>query len=104
MQEYQQLGSILTEALNPNRNKIGLLGGTFNPVHSGHLKMACIALCEFLLGEVIFLPTGDPPHKQKSVIAPSEQRLDMIKLAIEDYPSFSVSAIETQRVGVSSDE
>ncbi|MBT3319570.1 MAG: nicotinate-nucleotide adenylyltransferase [Clostridia bacterium] len=99
MQEYQQIGSIMTEAQNPNRNKIGLLGGTFNPIHNGHIRMASIALCEFLLGEVIFLPTGDPPHKQNSLIAPSRQRIDMIKLAIEDYPSFSVSAIETQRAG-----
>ena len=99
MQEYQQTGSIMCEARNPNHNKIGLLGGTFNPVHNGHLTMACIALCEFMLGEVIFLPAGDPPHKSGSVIAPSEQRIDMIRLAIEDYRSFSVSAIETQRAG-----
>ncbi len=99
MQEYPQTDFILTQMQNPNRNKIGLLGGTFNPVHNGHITMACIALCEFMLGEVIFLPTGDPPHKTNYFIAPREQRIDMIKLAIEGYRSFSVSTIETQRPG-----
>ena len=80
MQEYHELSSVMTESQNSVRNKIGLLGGTFNPIHNGHLTMASIALCEFLLGEVIFLPAGDPPHKASSVVAPSEQRLDMIKV------------------------
>ena len=81
------------------QNKIGLLGGTFNPIHNGHIAMAKIALYEFLLGRVIFLPLGQPPHKKDEYIAPSECRLDMIKLAIENENRFSVDQMELNRNG-----
>ena len=99
MQEYQQISSIYTERKMPNRNRIGLLGGTFNPVHNGHIIMAQIALCEFLLGEVVFLPSGQPPHKQGELIAPARQREEMLRLAIEGYESFSISTLEIDRKG-----
>ncbi len=99
MQEYQQISSIYTERKIPNRNRIGLLGGTFNPVHNGHIIMAQIALCEFLLGEVVFLPSGQPPHKLDEKIAPAWQRAEMIKLAIEGYERFTLSTIEIDRKG-----
>ena len=82
------------------QNRIGLLGGTFNPVHNGHLAMANIAYCEFLLGQVLFLPLGDPPHKRNDHIAPAQQRLDMISLAVEDSPQYSISALEIMREGL----
>lgn len=99
MQDYTEFSQLETEFIQLKHNKIGLLGGTFNPIHNGHLIMAHIALCEFMLGEIVFLPTGQPPHKKSNTIAPSEQRLDMIKLAIEDQPRYSVSMMEIERKG-----
>lgn len=81
------------------QNRVGLLGGTFNPVHCGHICMAYIALYEFSLGEVIFLPVGDPPHKQNEYVAPASQRLDMLRLATQNEKRFSVSTVETSRSG-----
>jgi nicotinate-nucleotide adenylyltransferase len=83
----------------PRQNRVGLLGGTFNPVHCGHISMATIALYEFSLGEVIFLPLGMPPHKRDEYVAPAQARLDMIRLAISDESRFSLSTIETSRSG-----
>ena len=89
-----------TLCLQPKANRVGLLGGTFNPVHNGHIRMACIALDEFLLGEVVFLPLGIPPHKRYKVIAPAEHRLAMLRLAIREETRFSVDTIEIFREGV----
>lgn len=99
MQDYMEFSQLETECIQLKQNKIGLLGGTFNPIHNGHLMMAHIALCEFVLGEIAFLPSGQPPHKKTDDIAPAEQRLDMIKLAIEDQPRFSVNPMEIHRKG-----
>jgi nicotinate-nucleotide adenylyltransferase len=85
--------------LQPKQNRVGLLGGTFNPVHNGHISMAYIALYEFLLGEIVFVPLGQPPHKQDEFIAPSEHRLNMLRLATHDEPRFSVDTIEVNRSG-----
>ncbi len=97
--DYAEFSSLETEGIRFRQNKIGLLGGTFNPIHNGHLDMAYIALYEFLLGEVIFLPLGIPPHKQKEYLAPPVQRLDMIKIAVQDEKRFSVNPIEINRKG-----
>ena len=86
--------------LQPKANRVGLLGGTFNPVHTGHIRMACIALEEFLLGEIIFLPLGTPPHKRNEYIAPADHRLAMLRLAIRGEPRFTVSTIEIFREGL----
>ena len=81
--------------------KIGILGGTFNPVHKGHLRIAEIALKKFKLDKVVFIPSGVPPHKPKTGIAPKEDRFKMIKIAIKDYPKFRVSRVELDRPGYS---
>lgn len=94
--EFSQLN---TMCIRPKPNKIGLLGGTFNPIHNGHIDIANIALYEFLLGEVVFLPLGDPPHKKDEYIAPADYRLDMIRIAIEDEKRFSVNTIELYQNG-----
>jgi len=99
MQECAEFSQLGFDRLAMKKNKVGLLGGTFNPIHNGHLAMAGIALGEFELGEVIFLPLGDPPHKQGKTIAPAQQRLDMIALAIEGHPAFSVDTMELYRTG-----
>lgn len=94
-----EFSSIDTLCLQPKLNRVGLLGGTFNPVHNGHIRMACIALDEFLLGEVVFIPLGIPPHKRDEYVAPAEHRLNMLMLAIQDENRFVVDTIELDREG-----
>ena len=75
----------------------GLMGGTFDPIHLGHLQIARAALEELKLDRVIFLPDGDPPHKLPR--AAGAQRLRMAELACEDIPGFEVSDMELRRAG-----
>ncbi len=80
---------------------IGLLGGTFDPPHLGHLLLAQAA-CESLnLDKVIFIPAFIQPHKQERPITPSELRLEMLRLAIAGDPRFTISEIEIDRGGLS---
>ena len=100
MRSRSEFSMLETDCIYTKQNKIGLLGGTFNPIHNGHISMAYIVLYEFLLGKVIFLPSGNPPHKTDEYIAPAEVRLDMIRLAIENEPRFDVSRTEINRGGM----
>lgn len=81
--------------------RIGVLGGTFNPVHLGHLVMAQDALEAFSLDQVLWVPSCIPPHKREGEVAPPEQRLAMLERALGDHPAFQVSDIEIRRAGVS---
>lgn len=74
--------------------KTGLFGGTFDPVHLGHLFLAEAARDKFGLDRVLFLPNPAPYHRAKSYISPLEDRINMTKLAIEDNPGFEFSDIE----------
>ena len=74
--------------------RIGLLGGTFNPIHRGHLHIAEQTRTRLALDQILFIPTGDPPHKPAETLAPAHHRLEMVKLAIQDTPYFQVSDIE----------
>ena len=74
--------------------RIGILGGTFNPVHIGHLILAEEAYHKLKLDKLIFVPAFVPPHKTAEAIIDPKHRLKMVKLAIEDNPSFDVSTIE----------
>jgi len=78
--------------------RIGILGGTFDPIHIGHLAMAESAYREFDLDEVWFMPNGDPPHKQVEHNAKRdlEHRIEMIKLAIAPIPYFRLNMSEAQ--------
>ena len=80
---------------------IGILGGTFNPVHLAHLRIAEEARERFGLDTVIFVPAADPPHKPRERQVPFSHRLAMVNLAIRDNPFFTVSGIEGQRPGKS---
>ncbi|MBE7028485.1 MAG: nicotinate-nucleotide adenylyltransferase [Ruminococcaceae bacterium] len=77
--------------------RIGLFGGTFDPVHKGHVMVAEIAKKEMELDEVIFIPAGNPPHKEDKKIADGTHRLNMLLLATEDMPYFKVSDIEIRK-------
>lgn len=74
-----------------------LFGGTFDPVHIGHLRIANEALKAFSLSQVIFVPASSPPHKDTSMVTPFEDRLRMLAIACAPYPSFSVSALEANQ-------
>ena len=80
---------------------IGLLGGTFNPVHEGHLSIAREALRLFALDAVWFIPCAVPPHKPSHNLAPNEDRLAMLRLAIAGEPRFDALPIEFDRPGKS---
>ncbi len=79
--------------------KIGILGGTFNPVHIGHLILAEEAREKLALDKVVFVPAYFPPHKDNLDIAPASDRFNMISLAIRGNKYFSVSDIEIKRDG-----
>lgn len=81
--------------------KIGIMGGTFDPIHFGHLVTAEKVQEAFSLDEVVFVPSGSPPHKKDRTVTAATHRLAMVKLAVEDHPGFSVSAIEIERKGYS---
>jgi nicotinate-nucleotide adenylyltransferase len=81
--------------------RIGILGGTFNPVHIGHLILAEEAREKLRLDRIIFIPTFLPPHKHNAEIADAKDRFNMIKLAIKANNHFSVSDIEIKRDGLS---
>ena len=74
--------------------RIGILGGTFNPIHMGHLILAEEALHKLKLDKVIFVPTLIPPHKTIEADIKPKDRLKMIELAIKDNPAFEVSTYE----------
>lgn len=82
-------------------DRLGILGGTFNPVHIGHLIMAQNALEQFELSRVLFVPSNRPPHKQPPMLADAHHRVAMLELALEDELLFDVCDIEIDRGGVS---
>ena len=81
--------------------RLGVFGGTFNPIHLGHLLLAETARDALKLDRVLFIPDGRPPHKAAPGLAPGGERLKLIQLAIRDHPAFAVSDIELQRPGPS---
>lgn len=81
-------------------SKIGIMGGTFNPIHFGHLFLAENAYEQIGLDQVIFMPSKNPPHKAKPENITDQQRVDMISLAIQDNPHFQLSSLELNRDGM----
>lgn len=81
--------------------KVGIMGGTFNPPHIGHLIMANEVLQALDLDEVRFMPNAVPPHKQQSYDATSQQRLSMTALAIEGHQKFKLESYEIEKGGTS---
>ena len=80
-------------------SKIGILGGTFNPIHNGHLLLAEQARCFYGLDQVLFIPSGCSYMKRQEEILPGEIRFQMVQLAIADNPYFCVSDMEIVREG-----
>ncbi len=78
---------------------VGILGGTFDPVHNGHLIVAEVARKQFNLNEVLFIPAGQPWLKVERTITPAKQRLEMLRLALDNKPHFRISEMEIKRPG-----
>ena len=81
------------------KERIGIMGGSFNPIHERHMELACSALAEYRLNRVLFIPTGNPPHKHDG-LAPAEDRYEMTRLAVSGKPGFGASRVELDRKGV----
>ncbi len=79
--------------------RLGILGGTFDPIHNGHLDLAQSAQRALNLDKVLFVPAGRPPHKKDASVTSSLHRLKMIELAIADRPCFAVSRVDLDRPG-----
>ena len=79
--------------------KIGIMGGTFNPIHNAHLMMAQAAYEQYKLDEIWFMPSAKPPHKNQDEIAEKEHRKRMVQFAIDKIPQFKISNIEYKRAG-----
>lgn len=82
--------------------RIGIMGGTFDPIHTGHLILGEKAYEQFQLDQVLFMPAGNPPHKRnRAGLASDKQRVDMVRLAIEGNPHFALSLEEMEVDGYS---
>lgn len=80
-------------------NRIGLFGGTFSPLHNAHMLVARKALAQFGLSEVLFVPSGCPPHKAVEGRVSKEHRYEMVRQVVEQYEKLNVSRIELDREG-----
>ena len=89
------------EGYGPERRRIGLVGGTFDPIHYGHLVVAEEVRSTLGLAEMVFIPAGQPPHKLKRATTPAQHRLAMLELALASNPHFNISLVEMDRPGPS---
>ena len=90
----------MSETATHTASRVGIFGGSFDPVHNAHVALARLALAELQLDEVIWLPAGQPWQKQRAV-TPALHREAMVRLAMRDEPHFAISRIEIERSGPS---
>ncbi len=81
--------------------RLGIFGGTFDPIHRGHLIAAGECLTRLDLDQIWFVPVGDPPHKRGRIVSPAADRVAMVELAIAGNPRFHLSRCEVDRPGAS---
>ena len=91
---------LIEEIRTSKREKVGILGGTYNPPHMGHLVMADQVMDQLDLDKILFMPTAQPPHSsvEKKTIS-SDIRVEMLKLAIQDHPAFDMELYEVKAGG-----
>lgn len=77
--------------------RLAVFGGTFNPVHNCHLRIASQTRDQVGVDRILFVPSNDPPHKSTTSLAPARHRYEMVKLAIADEPTFALSDVELRR-------
>lgn len=82
-------------------SKIGIYGGTFNPIHIGHIMLGKMVLDELKLDKILYIPDNTPPHKISSDLASGKDRLNMIDISLKDYPEMESCDIELKRQGKS---
>jgi len=80
--------------------KVGILGGTFNPIHNGHIKLGVEAARQLALNHVLVMPSANPPHKAGTCIVDAKHRSAMVRIAVEPYPELVFSDFELQREGI----
>jgi len=90
-----------SESQHSGTLRLGLLGGSFNPVHGGHLAIARHTRETLELDRVLFIPTSQPPHKPNASLAPTQDRYEMVRPAIASDPSLAISDVEIRRPGKS---
>ncbi|NLV92064.1 MAG: nicotinate-nucleotide adenylyltransferase [Firmicutes bacterium] len=88
-------------AQQETQQRLGILGGTFDPIHIGHLCLAQAALEELHLSQILFMPAARPPHKQDRAVTSAQARMEMVQRAVADNPAFAVSDLELARSGPS---
>lgn len=81
--------------------RVGIFGGTFNPIHRGHLAIATEVRKAIGLDRVLLIPAGRPPHKRGQKIPPAKHRLEMVRLSVRNHPGLEVSDLEVRRRGKS---
>jgi nicotinate-nucleotide adenylyltransferase len=84
-----------------SRTRTGVLGGTFDPIHQGHLAVAAHACSALSLDRIVFIPAARPPHKPEFAISPFAHRVAMLELALKGHPQFVLSSMEEKREGPS---
>lgn len=77
--------------------KLGLFGGSFDPIHNGHIKLALLAKKQFNLNKIIFIPAKQPPHKKDKRLTPASRRLEMLSIGLKRYSHFEISRYEIDR-------
>ena len=82
-------------------SKIGIFGGTFNPIHLGHIRLGQLVLDEIKLDKILYIPDNTPPHKSDKDLACGEDRLNMIDISLKDHVDMESSDIELKREGKS---
>jgi nicotinate-nucleotide adenylyltransferase len=100
LQTVTRLDSVqATHSEDASRHRVGVFGGTFDPIHVGHLIVAEIMCHALDLAHVIFLPAGHPPHKPNQVLSSDAHRLAMLDIALRGDDCFSISRIDIERTG-----
>src|SRR5690606_15191917 len=94
-----RIGSRALLSMSDRRRRIGVMGGTFDPIHHGHLVAASEVQSWFDLDEVVFVPTGQPWQKSERVVSPPEDRYLMTVIATAANPRFTVSRVDINRDG-----
>ena len=85
--------------ITTNERRLGVFGGTFDPVHRGHLLLAKHARVQLRLERVLWVPTGDPWRKRGTTVSPAEDRAAMVRLVIAGTAAYEVSMVEVERAG-----
>jgi nicotinate-nucleotide adenylyltransferase len=98
---FRSVETLKYHKVSANMRRIGVIGGTFDPVHYGHLVIAEEVYATLQLTEMVFVPAGQPPHKTNVEITAAEHRLAMLQLAVASNPHFSISRVDLDRPGPS---